>query len=46
MHRHPTVQLLTFAALLIVVNFAVDVLYGAFPHNAAVAGVKQAITGA
>jgi len=46
MHRHPTVQLLTFAALLIVLNFAVDVLYGGFPNSSPIAGLKQAVTGA
>lgn len=46
MNRHPTVAIVTFAAMLIVVNFVVDVLYGAFPHNPVVAGGKQAITGA
>lgn len=46
MHRHPTVQLLTFASFLIVLNFAVDVLYASFPGTAPVAGLKQAVTGA
>jgi len=40
------VQLLTFAALLIVLNFAVDTLYGGFPQSKPVAGLKQGLTGA
>ena len=44
--RHPLVQLTTFAAMLIILNFAVDVIYGGFGHHAPVAGFKQAVTGA
>lgn len=46
MRSHPTIQLLTFASFLIVLNFAVDVLYAAWPNFAPVAGIKQAVTGA
>lgn len=44
--RHPLAQLVTFASLLIVLNFAVDVVYAGFGHHAPVAGLKQAVTGA
>ena len=44
--RHPLVQLVTFASLLIVLNFAVDVIVGGFPDVVAARGVKQAVTGA
>lgn len=46
MRGHPTVFVLSIVAAMIVANFAVDVLYGAFPGSPPVAGFKQAITGA
>lgn len=44
--RHPLVQLVTFASLLIVLNFAVDVIYGGFPNAKPAAALKQSVTGA
>lgn len=45
-HRHILATLALFASYLIVLNFAVDVIAGAYPDIVAVRGVKQAVTGA
>lgn len=37
---------LYFAAVLIVLNFAVDTFAGGFPNSTPVRGIKQAVTGA
>lgn len=46
MRGHPTVFVLSIVAAIVVANFAVDVLYAAFPQSPPVAGIKQAVTGA
>jgi hypothetical protein len=46
MHKHPTGLLLLFVSYLIVANYAVDVLAGAFPGSMPLSGFKQAVTGA
>jgi len=46
MQRHPAVFVLTIMAAVIVVNFAVDVLYASFPGSTAAAALKQSVTGA
>ena len=45
-HRHPLAVVLYFGAILVILNFVVDVATGAFPEVVAVRGVKQAVTGA
>jgi hypothetical protein len=45
-HRHPTAILLLFVSYLIVANFAVDTVAGAFPDWLPGRGIKQAVTGA
>lgn len=45
-HRHILATLALFASYLIILNFAVDVVTGAFPEVTAARGVKQAVTGA
>ena len=46
MRGHPTVFVLSIVAAMIIANFAVDVLYGAYPASRPIAGLKQAVTGA
>lgn len=45
-HRHVLATLGLFAAYLIILNFAVDTIAGAYPDFVAARGVKQAVTGA
>jgi hypothetical protein len=44
--RHVLAQLILIASYLVIINFAADVLAGAYPDLVVVRGVKQAMTGA
>lgn len=46
MQRHPLAALLLVVSYVVIANFAVDVIRGAFPNSPAAGGVKQAVTGA
>jgi hypothetical protein len=45
-HRHVLAQIALIGAYLIILNFAVDTIAGAYPDVVAARGVKQAVTGA
>lgn len=46
MQRHPAFFVLTVVAAMIVAQYAVDVVFGAYPNSPWIGGMKQAVTGA
>jgi hypothetical protein len=45
-HRHILAQVLYIGAIVMIINFAADVMSGGFPDVVAARGIKQAVTGA
>lgn len=45
-HRHILAQVLYIGAIVIIINFAADVMAGGLPDAVAARGIKQAVTGA